>query len=92
MTLNERELRALEQLRHFLERDDPRLARRLRTMSYCPTTSTSAVFALAATLVGFVIVGIGRGLDESALTTFGVLFALCVPIAGSMWFTRPGLS
>jgi hypothetical protein len=88
MTLNERELRALAELRHFLERDDPALARRLRTMRYGPTPTGLAVFVLVAILVGFLFVGIGRGLDVTAVTAFGVLFAACVPIAGGIWF-RP---
>ena len=88
MTLNERELRALAALRHYLERDDPVLARRLRTMRCGPTTTSLALFVLVAILVGFVFVGVGRGLDLTAVTAFGVLFAACVPIAGSVWFGR----
>lgn len=88
MTLDEHELRALEQLRHILELDDPKLARQLRDMRRGPTTSALAVFVLLATLVGFALVGVGRDLDLTAITAFGLAFALCVPILGGMWFSR----
>lgn len=92
MTLNERESRTLEQLRRLLEADDPRLARRLRTMSWGPTTSVLAVYVLATTLAGLLLVGLGRTVDQPALTTLGVLFALCAPIGATMWFGRPYLA
>ena len=88
MTLNERESRALEQLRRFLEQDDPALARRPHSMRCGPTASGLALFVLTAILVGLVLIGIGQGLDLSALSTLGVL---CVPIGGSMWFGRLNL-
>jgi hypothetical protein len=92
MPLNDHESRALEQICHLLERDDPALARRLRSMRGGPTTTVLALFVLSTALIGLAAVGVGRGLDLSVLTASGVLFSLCGPVLGSVLIGRLRLS
>lgn len=86
MRLSDWEKRELDRLARALERDDPLLARRLRTMAIEPASPTGmATFVLITTSIGFLLIGLGVRLNLDVCQVFGVLFATCVPLVGSVW-------
>lgn len=88
MRLSEWEEWELSRVARALERDDPRLAQQLRTMTVEPAASlTVASFVLVSSLIGFLLIGVGLDLGLTGCAVFGVVFATCVPVGGSVWLT-----